>query len=61
MTEFPKPRKQKLNALARDITDMFKFQKEILLESIALENDLAFYYDHYGKEADGSGFEGLQI
>lgn len=61
MADLQKPRKQKLNALAREIVGLFKFQNEILPEEIAIENDLAFYYDNYGKESDGTGFEGLQI
>ncbi len=61
MADLQKPRKQKLNALAREIVGLFKFQKEILPEEIAIDNDLAFYYDNYGKEPDGTGFEGLQI
>lgn len=61
MADLQKPRKQKLNALAREIVGLFKFRDEIQPEEIAKENDLAFYYDNYGKEPDGTGFEGLQI
>lgn len=61
MTDLQKPRKYKLNLLAHEIVSLFKFPKEILPEEIAIENNLAFYYDNYGKEPDGTGFEGLQI
>lgn len=59
--EIPKHRKKRLNELAQDIISQFKFTGEILPEVIARENDLRFYYDHYGIEKNGKGFEGLQI
>lgn len=61
MTEIPSHRRKKLNDLAQDIVSQFKFDGEILPELIAKENDLRFYYEHYGLEKDGRGFEGLQI
>lgn len=54
-------RKKRLNELAGDIVAMFQFDNEVLPEIIATENNVQFYYDHYGKEGDGTGFEGLQI
>jgi Zn-dependent peptidase ImmA (M78 family) len=54
-------RKKKLNALAQEITMQFRFSGIVLPEEIATENGLRFYYDHYGREQDGTGFEGLQI
>lgn len=61
MTEFTTHRKKKLNALATEIVQLFEFKNEILPEVIAAANQLNYYYDNYGREADGSGFEGLQI
>jgi len=58
---FTKNRKKQLSDLAREIIELFDFEKEICPETIAKENDIQFYYDNYGVESDGSGFEGLQI
>jgi Zn-dependent peptidase ImmA (M78 family) len=61
MTEILRHRKKRLNDLAQDIVAQFRFTAEILPELIAEGNELQYYYDHYGIEKDGSGFEGLQI
>lgn len=60
MAEIPIHRKKRFNDLAQDIVSLFSFSAETLPETIAKENELRFYYDHYGIEKDGSGFEGLQ-
>lgn len=61
MAEIQKHRKKKLNELAQDIITQFRFDAEVLPELIAKENELSYYYDNYGLEKDGTGFEGLQI
>lgn len=47
--------------MAEDVVMQFHFDFEIFPEVIAAENELRYYYDHYGIEKDGTGFEGLQI
>lgn len=59
--DFTTKRKKQLSDLAGEIIELFDFENEVDPEVIATENDIKFYYDNYGLEKDGSGFEGLQI
>jgi len=61
MSDLSDHRKKKLNSLASEIVSLFDFEKVVDPEIIASENNLSYYYDNYGIEKDGSGFEGLQI